>query len=67
MLNAIRNMNGGKTIRVLRVVRLALSGAIVGAAFVGIFFPHAAGLSVDAFGAGAGFATVLLVKAAHLI
>lgn len=51
----------------LRVVRLALSGAIVGAAFVGIFFPHAAGLSVDAFGAGAGFATVLLVKAAHLI
>lgn len=67
MLKWVRDMNGGKTIRTLRIIRLALSGAIVGVAFVGVLFPHATGLTPDALGAGAGFFAVLGVKAAHLI
>jgi len=50
----------------LRVLRLALSGAIAGAAVFGLFAPQG-GLGVDAVGASAGFVAVLLIRAAHLI
>jgi hypothetical protein len=56
---------------VLRGLRLALSGAIVGAALAGIFSPlfgfRADDLAVDLVGAIFGFVAVAGVKAAHLI
>lgn len=69
-MKRVRPMSNEKTIRVLRVFRLALSGAIAGAAVIGFFFPsfgHFHGIPADAFGAGAGFAAVIGVKVAHLI
>ena len=52
----------------LRVIRLALSGALVGVAAVGLLFGGADSLFTDFWGAGAGFAGALAtLKALHLI
>lgn len=55
--------------RLLRLVRLALSGAIAGAALLGILSPALGlhGLHADIFGASMGFVAVVAVKVAHLI
>lgn len=54
------------TVRVLRIARLAFSGALVGTALVGTVFPHE-DLIISLVGAVAGFVAVLLVKATHVI
>jgi hypothetical protein len=60
-----RDMNSRRALRVLQNARLALSGAVLGAAVFGTLFPNALGLG--AFGAAAGFAAVIAVRAAHII
>jgi hypothetical protein len=53
----------------LRTVRLALSGAIIGAAIVGLasHFAGVGGITPDLVGAGLGFLAVLAVKSTDLI
>lgn len=54
----------------LRLIRYALSGALVGVAAAGVF-AWAFGIPQhdihDLVGAGAGFSIVLLIKALHLV
>jgi hypothetical protein len=59
-----RKMNS-PTLRMLQSARLALSGAVLGAALLGAMFPGALELSL--LGAAAGFAAVVAVRAAHMI
>ena len=58
-------MRNKRVFRLLQDARLAISGAVLGAAFAGMFFPNTASLS--AAGAIAGFTAVLAVKIAHII
>jgi hypothetical protein len=57
------------TTRVIRALRLALSGAVVGAAIAGLFSRGFGGATehVTAWGAGLGFIVVAAIKCAHLI
>ncbi len=63
-----------ETVAALRLVRMALSGAIAGAALFGILSPALGlpemgiqGAIVDVAGAGAGAVAVVVFKLAHLI
>jgi hypothetical protein len=52
----------------LRIIRLALSGALAGVAVVGLLFGGSDSFSADIWGAGAGFAGALAtLKALHLL
>jgi hypothetical protein len=59
---------GGELVTGLRTVRLALSGAIVGAALAGLasHLAGAGGITIDLVGAGLGFLAVLTVKMTDL-
>jgi hypothetical protein len=60
---------GSRSLALLRIVRLAFSGATAGAALLGVFLP-ALGFSqlhAEMLGAGLGFAAVIAIKFAHLI
>ncbi len=65
-MSKTHGLNSDRALGAVRTVPLALSGAIVGAAVSGVLFP-ASGISVDAVGARAGYATDHLVIANHLI
>ena len=54
----------------VRLVRLALSGALLGVAAVGIVargLGHSGHFGLDLAGAGAGFAAVLIFKLSHFV
>ena len=63
--NGDNQMNSKSAFRFLRHARFALSGAILGAAIIGLFSQNT--LSLDVLGATLGFFAVVLAERTHLI
>ncbi|MDB6098299.1 MAG: hypothetical protein JWN58_1002 [Gammaproteobacteria bacterium] len=51
----------------LRLIRLALSGALVGVAVAGVITGDGDRMLYDLLGASSGFVAVVVVKALHLV